>query len=157
MIYMELKTQKRLAAQVLKCSEKRVIFDTSLLEDIKESITKADIRGLVNDGAIVKKQKKGVSRGRARKRAVQRRKGRQQGPGSRKGKRTARLPRKRAWINSIRSQRKLIKELKDKSIITKKDYRLIYMKCKGGFFRSRRHIKLYIKEHGLAKNGTSKN
>ena len=146
---MKLNTQKRLAAQILKCSPKRVIFDQASLEDIKESITKADIRGLINDGVITRKQKKGISRGRARKRAIQKRKGRQQGPGSRKGKKTSRLPRKRLWMNTIRSQRDLIRRLKQKGVISKQSYRELYLKCKGGFFRSRRHIKLYLQEHGL--------
>ena len=148
---MELNTQKRLAAEILNCSKKRIIFDSTRLEDIKESITKADIRGLINDGAIIKKQKKGVSRFRARKRAVQKRKGRQQGAGSRQGKRTARLPKKRAWINNIRTQRNLLRNLREKGAVTKKTYGMLYLKCKGGFFRSRRHIQLYMKEHDLAK------
>ena len=44
---MELKVQKRLSAQVMGCSEKRVIFDPARLNDIKEAITKKDIKLLV--------------------------------------------------------------------------------------------------------------
>ena len=40
---MNLNLQKRLAANVIGCSEKRVVFDPSRLEDIKEAITKTDI------------------------------------------------------------------------------------------------------------------
>lgn len=149
---MELKTQKRLAAQLMKCSEKKVQFDNDRLQDIKESITKADIRGLIEDGAISKKKKRGVSRVRARKILVQKRKGRQKGAASRQGKRTARLPRKKEWMNAIRAQRELLKALREKQAITNRVYQALYMKCKGGFFRSRRHIKLYIKEHELAKD-----
>ena len=146
-----LTTQKRLSAQILKCSPKRVKFDVNSLEDIKEAITKADIRGLINDKAIIKIQAEGVSRGRARKRDSQRRKGRQKGPGSRKGSRTARYPRKRAWIDRVRLQRKFLKLLRDKKVVDKKTYHDLYLKSKGGFFRSKRHIKLYMKEHGLIK------
>lgn len=151
MIKMDLKLQKRLAAEILKCSEKRVWLDPEMAEDIKEAITKADVKGLINDGVIKKKHAKGVSRGRARKRAEQRKKGRQKGFGSRKGRFTARQPRKREWINKIRTQRDLLNELRERKIITRKDYRHVYMMAKGGFFRSRRHIRLYIDEHGLAK------
>ena len=35
---MELKLQKRLASQLLKCSPKRIHFDAERLEDIKEAI-----------------------------------------------------------------------------------------------------------------------
>ena len=148
---MKLKTQRRLAADILKCSEKRILFDSSRLEDIKEAITKADIRGLIGTGAITKKPVKGISKVRARKRKKQRRKGRQSGFGSKKGKKTARLTKKKAWENKVRIQRYFVKDLRDKKKLDKKDYRDIYMKIKGGFFRSKRHIKLYLKEHSLVK------
>jgi len=148
---MKLKLQKRLAASVLKCSEKRVWLDTSRLEDIKEAITKADIRSLISEGVVKEKLMRGISRGRARKTAIQKRKGRRRGAGSRKGKSTARLPKKLAWIRKIRIQRRLLKALKDKNLITKADYYMLYLKAKGGFFRSKRHIKLYIEEHELIK------
>jgi len=143
---MKIDNQKRLAGQILKCSKKRVKFDPDSSSDIKEAITKADIRGLIKDKVITKIAARGVSRGRARKRLVQRRKGKQKGEGSKKGSRGARAPKKRAWINKIRAQRKLLKILKEKKIIDDKFYRELYSKSKGGFFRSRRHIKLYLEE-----------
>lgn len=143
---MKLNNQKRLAAQILKCSKKRIKFDPDRSSDIKEAITRIDIKGLIKDKAIRKIHARGVSRGRVRKRLVQRRKGKQKGPGSKKGSRGARLPRKRAWINKIRAQRKLLKKLKENKIINDKEYREFYLKSKGGFFRSRRHIKLYLSE-----------
>ncbi len=152
---MKLKTQKRLAADVLKCSKKRVKFDEERLEDIKESITKADIRSLIIDKAISKKKKKGVSRARVNKRKIQRSKGKQKGQGSRKGKKTARLPKKKTWMNKIRLQRSLLKSLKDKELIDNKNFRILYKKAKGGFFRSKRHIKIYLEEHNLMKKISS--
>jgi len=150
---MKLNIQKRLASQTLKCSEKRIVFDTDRLDEIKEAITKADIRALVKKDAIRRKPMKSVSRGRARKIRTQKIKGRRKGHGSRKGRKTARTPKKRAWINKIRTQKKLLKLLSDKEIISKRNYRTLYLKSKGGFFRSRRHIKLYIKEQNLALKG----
>lgn len=128
----------------MKCSKKRIKFDNDRLSDIKEAITKADIKDLINDKAIKKVHAKGVSRVRARKRLVQRKKGKQKGRGSIKGAKNARLPRKREWINKIRSQRKLLSELKEKKIIDDALYSELYLKSKGNFFRSRRHIKLYL-------------
>ena len=148
---MELKLQKRLAGEMMKCSEKRVVFDTERLEDIKEAITKADIRRLILDKAIKEKPEKGISRFRARKIALQKRKGKRKGQGSKKGKKTARVPKKEAWIKKIRIQREFLKEIRDKELITKNDYHSLYMKSKGGFFRSKRHIKLYIEENKLIK------
>ena len=149
---MKLNVQKRIVAGILKCSPKRVIFDTSRLSDIKEAITKIDLRALISEGAITEKPIGGNSTVKARKRALQRAKGRQRGFGKRKGKKYARLPKKTAWINKVRGQRELIRRLKEKKIISTKNYRNLYLKIKGGFFRSTRHIKVYIDEHKLVEN-----
>jgi large subunit ribosomal protein L19e len=148
---MELKVQKKLAASVLKCSKSRIRFDSSRLDEIKEAITKADIKALIEDNAISRKPVSNTSRFRARKKLVQKRKGRQRGIGSRKGKKTARLPKKKEWMGQVRKQREFLKYLRDKGIIEKMVYRDLYLKSKGGFFRSKRHLKLYIDEHGLKK------
>jgi len=144
-----MKIQKRLASQVLNISSKRIKFDNQRLADIKSAITKSDIRQLVEENAVKSLKEKGVSRGRARKLKTQKSKGQRKGKGSRQGKATARLPRKDAWMNKIRSQRKLIAELKEKELISKETYRKIYMRAKGGFFRSTRHIKIYLEDNKL--------
>ena len=144
-----MKIQKRLAAQIMNVSPKRVKFDNQRLADINEAITKTDVRQLISDKAITKVQEKGVSAGRARKLKVQKSKGLRKGPGSRQGKSTARLPRKESWMAKVRAQRKLLAELKGKGLLSLKNYRNIYLKSKGGFFRSAKHIKLYLGEHKL--------
>ncbi len=146
---MMLKTQKRIAAAVLNCSPKKVVFDTERLADIKEAITKQDIKTLVSEGVITQARSSEHSRARTRIRAEQRSKGRQRGHGSRKGSAAARLPGKKKWMGKIRLQRDYLKQLRASQSISKKTYRDLYMKSKGGFFRSRRHIELYITEHGL--------
>jgi large subunit ribosomal protein L19e len=148
---MSLKNQKRIAASVLNCSPHRVRFDTSRLGDIKEAITKSDLRGLVAEGAIRKNPITGVSRGRARALADKKRRGQRRGPGSRKGTATARQSKKITWINKIRSQRKLIAWLIEKNYIDRSTYNLLYRRAAGGFFRNVRHIKLYLEERRIAK------
>ncbi len=148
---MKMDVQKRLAAGILGCSQKRVRLDPERLAEIKEAITKIDIKGLINDKAISKKPVKGVSRVRARARQRQKRSGRRKGYGSRKGKLNARASYKSVWTNQIRAQRGLLKKMKETSSITKQVYRSLYEKAKGGFFRSRKHLKLYIEERHLAK------
>jgi len=148
---MELKVQKRLAARLLKASKKRVKFDPERLSDIKEAITKTDIRALIGEKAIKKKQEKGVSRARARKIGKQKAKGLRRGEGSRKGKYTAINPKKKEWMAKIRAQRTLLAELKEKKLVSAENYKDLYRKAKGGFFRNRRHIKLYIKENKMIK------
>ena len=146
---MRFATQRRISAQLLKCGANRIWFDERRLQEIKEAITKTDLRSLIKDKAIQKKPETGISSFRRRKRLSQKRKGRQTGQGTRKGKRTARLPRKRAWINKIRAQRDLLQHLKGKKVLSSTTFRSLYSKSTGGFFRSRRHILLFIKEHKL--------
>jgi len=146
----DLKTQKRLAGRILKASPKRVRFDPERIHDIKAAITKRDLSTMINEGAISAVQKQGVSRVRARKHASQRAKGLRKGPGSREGKMTARNPSKLAWMARVRAQRNFLMELREKKIITLETYRSLYTKSKGGFFRSTRHIKIYLNEQGLA-------
>ena len=146
----ELLFQRRLAAILMKCARKRVLFNPETLEEVREAITKEGVRDLIKTGVIRRKPVKGISRGRARARAKQKAKGRRKGKGSRKGSRTARLPKKKAWTNRVRVQRRLLQELRDKGYLEPKTYRMLYMKVKGGFFRSRRHVKLFIDEQNLA-------
>lgn len=144
---MNLKNKKRIAARLLKSGEKRVWFNPDKLSEIKEAITKDDIRNLIREGTIRIKQKRGISRFRVRKNLIQKRKGRRQGPGTRKGKATSRLPRKRKWIIKVRKLRGFLKLLKDKKVLAPKQYSTLRLKIKGGFFRSKRHLKLYIEEN----------
>ena len=144
---MDLKVQKRLAAQIFECSPKRVIFDNDRLEDIKQAITKRDIRLLIGDGAVSMKPMNATSKFRSRKIQQQKRKGRRKGEGSRKGSYNSRFHIKEVWMNSLRYQRAFIKLLLTKNIITRKAYRELYLKSKGGYFRSKRHIKGYLEEH----------
>lgn len=153
---MRLSTQKRIASVILKTSHKNIWMNPEKISEIKEAITKEDLRSLIKQGIIKKLPKKGHSRGRARKILKQKRKGRRRGPGSLKGKKYARLKRKRGWINKIRSQRNYLRSIKERKLIDTQTYRKLYSMSKGGFFRSRNHIKLYMGEHGLLKDEKNK-
>jgi large subunit ribosomal protein L19e len=148
---MNLSNQKRISAKMMKVGKNKVWFDGERLEEIKEAITKADIAGLIKQLAIQKRPAKGTSRVRARKRKEQRKKGRQKGAAHKKGKQTSRLPRKEKWMAMVRTQRGFIKELKAKDLIEVSVYRNLYQKVKGSYFRSKRHIKLYLTEKELFK------
>ncbi|MBI2574652.1 50S ribosomal protein L19e [Candidatus Woesearchaeota archaeon] len=141
--------QKRLAGQLLKCPEGRIRLEPERISDIREAITKEDIRTLISEGAIRKVPEKGSSKSRARKKADQRRKGRRKGQGSKKGKRTARLPGKKSWIGRIRLQREFLQSMKTRGLISNQTFTMLYRKSKGGFFRNKRHLKLYVNEQKL--------
>lgn len=143
---MDLRLQRRLAAEVLDCGMNRVWFDPSALDEIASAATKEDIRELVERGLIKKKNVKGVCRVRMNRRKAQKRKGRRRGHGSRKGKKTARLSKKEAWIMKIRALRRRLRELKDSGVIDRRTYRMLYRKAKGGEFRSVSHLNAYIEQ-----------
>ena len=153
---MNLTNQRRIAATLLKCGKSRVWFDESRLADIKEAITKTDIRRLIKEDAIKRSPMQGISGFRSRHRAKQKRKGRQRGQGSRKGRKNARLPSKDMWIARVRVQRSFLKNLRQKKMLESLTYRKLYRKSKGGFFRSKRHMELYMEEHGIGKQAATK-
>jgi large subunit ribosomal protein L19e len=148
---MDLKNQRRLAAEILKCGENRVFMEQSRMEDIGEAITREDIRRLINDKAIRARQKKGVSRGRARHIQAQKKKGKRRGHGSRKGAKGARTPKKRAWIQTIRPIRAQLKYYRDSGKIDKKTYRKMYRRAKGGMFKNKARLKAHLETEGLLK------
>ena len=148
---MDVKTQRRIAAKVLKVGVNRVKIDPESLPDVALAITREDIRRHIDDGDIKKRKVKGISRGRARAVAAKKRKGQRIGPGSRKGPKYSRLSSKDRWKNKIRAQRKYLKALRDEGYIDTINYRKLYLQSKGGLFRSVRYLRNYIAEHGLAK------
>ena len=146
---MNLSNQRRVSADLMSVGKGKVWFDSDRLDEIKEAITKADLKKLIEEKAIQKRPHVGNSKVRSRKRIIQRRKGRQKGKGKFKGKASARLGRKEKWMILVRGLRVFIKDLKANDLIENKVYRDLYLKIKGGFFRSKRQIKLYLNEHRL--------
>lgn len=140
----DLANQKRIAASILKCGVNRVWFDPERLNDIENAISREDLRGLVTEGAIKARQKKGVSRGRARAKIAKRSYGHCKGPGRRKGAAGARNSSKRAWIQKIRAIRKALISLRDAGTIDRHIYRILYRKAAGGQFRSVAHMKAQL-------------
>ena len=147
-----MKTQRRLAAELLDISPKHVKFDPENLEQVEDAISRDDIRDLIEQGIVTKKPRDHQSRSKARHKKKQKSKGRRRGKGSIKSGTNARKPKKQAWMNKIRAQRKLLKQLKENNRIENKTYRELYRKAKGGYFRSRRHIKLYLEQNELFKD-----
>ncbi|MBI5391712.1 50S ribosomal protein L19e [Candidatus Woesearchaeota archaeon] len=141
--------QRRLASSLLGTGLDRIWFDSVALGEIKEAITRDDVKRLIRTGLIRVKPAMGISRGRARIQQRQKRKGRGVGSGSRKGAAGARSHFKTVWTSKIRLQRALFRQLYQKKYITKETYLLLRTKAKGGYFRSERHIKLFLTEHHL--------
>jgi len=103
---MNLRKKKELAARILKVGKERIIFSQQRLNEIKEAITKQDIRDLKRDGAITVREISG------RRKNVNKRKSR--GPGKVK-KRVNK--RKRDYIVLTRKLRAHIKDLRNRGKI----------------------------------------
>jgi len=148
---MDLKNQKRMAADILGCGASRVWIDPNRIDDVADAITRADIRKAIDSGSIRAKPQTGVSRGRARYKAAQKAKGRRRGQGSRKGPAGARTPTKKKWIQTIRPIRAELRGLKEQGKISQHIYREFYRKAKGGMFRSKRQLLLHLRTQGHLK------
>jgi len=152
----DLTNQRRLAANLLKCGGHRVWINENRLEDVAGAVTRSDIRRLIASGAIQKKQKKGISGGRALYRKLQKRKGRRMGPGTRKGGPHVKFPKKRRWIKIIRPIRAHLVELKKAKAITVKNYRLLYRQAKGGMFKNKAHVDAQLRARNLLNDDAMK-
>jgi len=146
-------SRKRLAGKILKVSPGKIRFAPDALEEIQKAITGSDIRGLIAVGKIYQNGQNEQSRGRARGIAAQKKKGRRRGRGSKKGKKYSIVTRKSGWINRVRVQREFLQLLKEKQLVSIETFHMLYQKVKGGFFRNKRHIKLYINEYKLVEKG----
>ncbi|MEM2901606.1 MAG: 50S ribosomal protein L19e [Candidatus Bathyarchaeia archaeon] len=137
---MSLRTQKRLAAEILNAGVSRVWIDPEYVDRVESAITREEVSRLIHEGVIKKRPEKGVSKGR--------RKERPRTPGRRKG---SSIDEKRLWIGRVRKQRMRLKELKDGKKISRADYHKLYMMVKGGAFRSVAHLNEYLESHKLIK------
>jgi large subunit ribosomal protein L19e len=142
----DLANQRRLAAEVMGIGVNRVWLDPEAHNDIKTALTREDIRKLIEEGKVGKRDIKGISRGRARKLHEAREYGHRKGHGSRSGAKGARRPKKEQWMKRIRALRSRLKELKDNNAIDVPTYRRLYIKAKGGEYRSRAHLDSHIEQ-----------
>lgn len=148
---MNVGTQRKLAARILKVGVNRVWIDPDRIDDVAIAIRRDDIRRLIHEGAIRKVPIQGVSRGRAKAVHEKKKRGLRSGPGSRKGTRTARRSSKESWMIKIRAIRQHLKKLRARRIIKPRDYRRLYRLSKGGVFPSIRRVDMYIQEHKMKR------
>ncbi len=144
-----LKYQKKIVSRLTKKGISRVKINPHQIKNAEESITASDIRRLITGGVITVKQKKGNSTFRSKKNKQQKKKGRRRGKGSVKSTRNTRSPKKSQWIKNARLLRKEAKKLRDGKFITTGVYRNLYGKIKGGFFRGKKHMIIYLERNEL--------
>ncbi len=125
--------RKELAAKVLGVGKNKIVFDSLRLPEIKEAITKQDIRDMYAEGIISVKENRG-----RRKKEIRTTK---KGPG--KTKRKVR-DKKRDYVILVRKLRGYAKELKNKGDIAPESYTELRKKIKARGFKSKAHLKEYI-------------
>jgi large subunit ribosomal protein L19e len=145
----DLKSQRRLAAQVLKIGQNRVWINPEKTDDVETAMTRDEVRRLIHEGTIKASPEKGISRGRARILHEKKKKGRRSGPGSRTGSSHARVSKKQAWMSRIRPLRRKLRTLKTKKIIAENAYQKLYRMAGSGKFESVADLERYLKAHEL--------
>jgi len=127
--------KRNLAAKALKVGKERIVFVRARLEEIKEAITKQDIRDLVETGAVIVKPVKG------RKTNVKRKNRR--GTGKIKKKINKR---KQEYVTITRKLRNYVKELEKQGKLTKDEVKEIRKNIRNRAFKSKANLKLYVEE-----------
>ncbi len=130
---MNLRKKKQLAAQVLKVGKKRICLNNEALAEIKEAITKQDIKDLYKDGIILIKPIKG-------KKKIKRRKTKR-GPGKIKKKIKHR---KQDYVKITKKLRAYLKQLKSQRKIDNELFLKLRKKIRMRDFRSKMHLKEYL-------------
>ena len=145
----DLKSQRRLAAQILKIGQNRVWIDPERMDDVDGAITREEVRKLIHERVIVSLPEKGVSRSRAKTIREKKRKGRRSGFGSLKGAGHAKITKKDAWMIRIRSLRRKLRELKANRTITEDTYSQYYRMAGSGRFQSIAELERNLKANDL--------
>ena len=138
---MKLEKKKALIARTLNIGKGRIVLNTSRLAEIKEAITKQDIKDLFNDGVISIKEIKG------RKKVIRRKTRRRAGSIRKKVKK-----RKKDYVRITRKLRAYLKALKNKSLITPDKFKLLRKQIRSKDFKSLGSFKERIKEISLEEN-----
>ena len=123
---MKLQGKKSLIARTLNIGKGRISFNQQRLSEIKEAITKQDIRDLQSAGAFTIKEKKG--RRKIKKRKTRRRAGSIKNKVNTRKKDYVKLTRKlRAYLSNLKQRRQVTGNQRDKC---KKSQKFITFKGK---------------------------
>jgi large subunit ribosomal protein L19e len=130
---MKLDKKKALAAKIFKVGKDRIVFLEPRLEEIKEAITKDDIRSLKADGAIMIKEIK------ARRSKPKRKAKRSPGNIRKRAKDT-----KREYMTLTRKFRSHVAKLKEKKVLDRSEVKDLRNKIRNRYFKSQAQLRDYI-------------
>ncbi len=132
---MNLEKKKSLAARTMNVGRDRIVFNTYRLEEIKEAITKQDIKDLISSRAILIREIKG------RKKLV-RRATRKRGGSKRKTIKKG----KRGYIIITRKLRNYLSSLKKKQALSNSNFYVLRKEIRARSFDSLAELKERIGE-----------
>lgn len=139
-------TVKRLAASILKVGENRIRIKPDEVGRALDALTREDVRGLIEEGVIYSLRYVGPRTKPRRKRKK---------AGRRKGTKYSRKGAKEGWMEKVRSQRDYLKQLLASGDLTPKFKREIYLKIKGGVFKGKNALRIYLLDNGMLKEGAA--
>ena len=142
---MNLRAKKQLAAKTFGVGKGRIIFVTERLDEIKEAITKQDMRELQKEGAIMIKEIKG------RRKIVNKK--RKNSPGNVRKKVNVR---KKKYVILTRKLRKLVKEMKKKGNLNRDEIIGIRKKIRNKVFKSKAHLKEHLRTEDKSPESNEK-
>jgi large subunit ribosomal protein L19e len=130
-----MKSKKELAAKALNVGKGRIKFVNARIDEVKEAITKQDIKDLANAGAIIVKPIKG------RKTNIKRKNRRKTGKIRKKVN-----TRKQEYVKMTRKLRKHVKLLKNQGALSKEEAKKVRKQIRNKSFRSKAGLKEAITE-----------
>ena len=139
-------TVKRLAASILKVGENRVRIKPDEVNRAIDALTREDVRGLIEEGVLYALPYVGP---RTKPRRTKK------GRGRRRGTKYSRKGAKEGWMEKVRSQRKYLTELLASGDLTPKFKREVYLKIKGGVFKGKNALRIYLVDNGMLKEGAA--
>lgn len=139
-------TVKRLAADILKVGENRIRIKPDEFSRAMDALTREDVRGLIDEGVVYALPYVGP-RGKPRRE--------KQGRGRRRGTKYSRKGAKETWMERVRSQRKYLSQLLAGGDLLPKFKREVYLKIKGGVFKGKNAMRLYLVDNKMLKEGAA--
>lgn len=133
-------TVKRLAASILGVGVNRIRIKDGEIQRAEDALTREDVRGLLDEGAVYCQRFVGH-----RTKPL----GKKKRAGRRKGTKYSRKGAKETWMEKIRAQRGYLNALFDDGSLKPEYRRQIYLKIKGGAFKGKAAMLIYLKENGM--------
>ncbi len=135
---MKLENKKTFAANVLGVGKGRIIFNKLRLSEIKEAMTRQDIKDLFTSGAISIAEIKG--RRKVKRRINRRRAGSRRQPA---------INKKKLYTTTVRKLRAYLSELRKSEKVTEEQFLKLRNEIRASAFKDKAHFKERIKLIGV--------